>query len=161
MDNSPEKYVSRLAECSDKKLKLLQDMLELTKAQAEVIDEDGLDMLQKLVSEKQIRIEEINRIDEEFEVYFQRLKQVLKVKNLDELKSSEIKGVKELQEAIGQVVKLISEISTLEKQNSEKANGLLSDIGNEIKKLSQGRRINSAYTSGPMQSPSYFIDKKK
>jgi hypothetical protein len=162
MNTSPEKYIDRLQEVSAKKLALLQDMLLLTMAQAESITEDSVENLEQLIRGKQDKIDAIDKLDEEFSVYFARLKQELGVTSLDELQTKGIKGVKELKETIGQVMELIREISGVEKQNNDKANHLLDELGGEIRKLQQGKKMNSVYNPGPsMPPPSYFIDKKK
>lgn len=161
MDNTPETYVARLLEGTNKKLGLLQDMLVLTQQQEKVIDEDSLDELNRLIGSKQVLIDEINKLDEGFNVYFTRFKQVMKVERIDDVKGSNVKGIKELQDSIGQVMQLVGAISKIEADNSAKAKKLLEDIGGEIKKINQGKKVTSAYNPGPTQMPSYFIDKKK
>lgn len=157
-----EEYVNRLLEAANKKYSLLKDILFISQSQSQSMTEDGVEDLEKLVVEKQSRIDEINKVDEEFDVYFRRLKQVLGVKNLDELQKPDIKGIKELQDSIGRIMALIHEISEIEKQNSQQAKKLLDSLGNEIKKINQGKKVTSVYNPGPMmQPPSYFIDKKK
>ncbi len=162
MDTNPEIYVERLIEASRKKYKCLQDMLLLTMAQSESINEDGLEGLQKLISDKQIKIDEINRIDEEFGVYFSRLKQKLGVSSLDEVVMPGLKGVDELKQTIKQIMELLSEIRENEQQNNEKARNLLNDLGSNIRKIREGRKLNSVYSqSSDLRPPSYFVDKKK
>jgi len=161
MDYTPEKYVSRMLELSNKKLLLLLDMVKLTQSQSKNVTEEGLDSLNQLTELKQEKINEIDKVDDEFDVYFKRLKSVLKVESLSELPSSNIKGVKELQVVIKKIMDTLNEISTIEKQNNVEAKKILSKFGDEIKKISQGKRANSAYAPGFEESPSYFIDKKK
>jgi flagellar biosynthesis chaperone FliJ len=156
-----EEYIDRLNEISLEKYSLLKDMLYLTEEQANSISEEKIDSLEKLVVEKQAKIEKINKLDEEFEVYFLRLKSVLNVKKLDELKGLKISGARELREAVGQILCVIEEISRLEKQNNEKAKGILKKLGRNIKNINQSKKMNSAYMPEPIKPPSYFIDKKK
>lgn len=162
MDGTPERYIERLTEISNKKYKSLQDMFLLTMAQSEAINEDGLEGLQKLLDDKQSKIEEINKADEDFNVYYTRLKQTMGINSLAEINTPGIKGVKELQQLIGQIMDLLKEISEIEKQNSDKAKNLLNGLGSKIKEISQGKKVSSAYNSSPAAiPPSYFIDKKK
>ena len=159
---TPEEYILRLTEVSGKKYILMQDILTLTRSQSGTITEDGVDGLEKLIALKQARIADIDKLDEQFDVYFQRLKQELKIKSLDELKGPNIKGVRELQEVVESIMSVIREISEIEKQNNENAKKLLNRFGDEVKKLNQSRKVNQAYNTSPaMQPPSYFIDKKK
>ena len=161
MDYSPERYVERLLELSNKKYLLLKEMLLLTQNQSETINEDGVDALVRLIDEKQQYINGIDKLDEEFNFYFKRLKQVLKVESLDELRMSGIKGTKELQQVVGKILEIINDISTLDTRNNSEAKKLLGNFENEIKKINQGKKVNTAYTYGFKHSPSYYIDKKK
>src|SRR5690349_20906575 len=122
MDNSPDRYIERLTEISNKKYRLLQDMLALTREQSQNLNEDGVEALQKCVSEKQLKIDEINKVDEEFEVYYLRFKQKFDIKGLDELKKSGIGGslnvenIRNLQELIQNITDIVREIYEIEKR---------------------------------------------
>lgn len=158
----PEEYIERLAGITNKKYSLLQDMLSLTNLQVEAICEDGLSELEKILTLKQEKIDEIDLLDEQFDVYFSRLKQELKVRSLDELKSANIAGAKELQESVSGVMSLIKEISSLESSNGQKAKELLGQFADEIKRINQAKKTNGAYYSPyKAQAPSYYFDRKK
>ena len=161
MDASHEKYIDRLTEILHKKQGFLQDILDLTESQAAAIDEESLEMLQKLIEDKQAKIDAIDKLDEEFNVYFQRLKSTLKINSLAELDAAGSPKAAQLNEATAGILKLIVGIGDIEKVNSEKSKILLDYMGVEIKKLNQGKKVNSAYTPAPFKLPSYFIDKKK
>ena len=167
MENTPDRYIERLLEISNKKYKLLQEMRALTREQAQNLNEDGVETLQRCVDEKQKRIDAINKGDEEFDVYYQRFKQKLNIKELGELKKSgaagslDTKSLKDLQELIQSITEIVKEIFDIEKRNNEKANELLGVFANEVKKISQSKKIDSAYRFGSYKSPSYYIDKKK
>lgn len=161
MGLTPEEYMHRLLEVTAKKRTLMQELLVLTQKQAEVLHEDGLDALQKLVDDKQVRIDAVNKLDEDFDVYFRRLKSELKVNSLEEAKCAGIQGAKELQEAVAGVIQIVQQIGVLEKENNTKAQGLLNKFGDEVKRVNIAKKANSAYAPGPIQTSSYFIDKKK
>lgn len=163
METNPEFCIERVIEASNKKYKCLQDLILLTMAQTEAISEDGMDGLDKLINEKQIKINEINKIDEDFGKYLNLLKQKLGINRLDELNTSQLKGAKELKEITGQIMNLLAEINKLEKQNYEKAKGLLDEFGAKIRQIREGKKLNNAYyNSGDgLVPPAYFLDKKK
>lgn len=161
MDTSPEKYIDRLIDILKKKQVLLGDILSLSQAQSSTINEDSIEKLQKLIDKKQTVIDDINALDDEFKVYFNRLKTSQKISSLDELDASGVNGAKELKALTGDIMKLITSIAEIEKSNSEKSQALLNQLGGEIKKINQGKRINNAYTPVQPKPPSYFIDKKK
>lgn len=161
MNASPDKYIDRLVEILQKKQTLLQDLLALTEKQADSIHEEGIENLEGIIDRKQERIDAINKLDEEFHVYFQRMKSTLGIRSLEELDASRVPGARQLKVITEQIMALITRIGALEKQNSARAKELLDQLGGEIKKLNQGKRVNNVYTPGPMANPSYFIDKKK
>lgn len=158
---TPEEYIIRLVEASSKKLNLLENILRLTREQSEVINEDFIDRLEDLVRLKQADIDEIDKIDEGFNVYYEMFKRQLKIKNLDDYRGVEIAGIKELQKNIGNIMSTLKQISDMEGKNKEKITQLMDHIGGELKKLKMGKRVNNAYAPKPLETGSYYIDKKK
>jgi len=150
-----------MTELSQKKYALLKEMLMFTKGQTSAIADGNINNLQRLIENKQERIEQIDKLDDEFKTCFQRLKLVLKIDKLDELRETEIGGVKELQNVVGLITELIKEISEIEKKNSDELKKLMAATAVEIKKLNQGKTINNAYKRNQTMAPSYFIDKKR
>ena len=166
MDKHPEKHIERLNELLLKKKALLLDILALTQAQTGAITEDRLDSLNELINNKQLKIDETTKLDEEFGVYYSRLKSTLGISHLDQLEAAKLEGgafqgAKQLRELTAGILDIIRNISEIEKTNSQKSNELLEQFGKEIKKINQSKRANSAYKPGPVNAPSYFLDKKK
>ncbi len=161
MDTSAEKYFDRMVEILDKKQLLLKDMLALTQAQTPVIKAEALDELERLINEKQQKIESIDKLDEEFSVYYERLKATANVKKLDDIDARAFPGAKALKERIGEILELVSNISQIEKSNNDKSKELHEQLGSQIKKINQGKRINNAYNPAPPNSTAFFVDKKK
>lgn len=162
MDASPELCVQRVIEASNKKYSCLQELILLTREQTEAISEESMDGLEKLIGKKQVKIDEINKVDQDFGVYVDLLKQKLGVSKLDEIKSPGLKGLKELKQITGQIMELLNEINALEKQNNEKAKSVLDDLGAKIRQIREGKKLNNVYNTGAgIIPPAYFVDKKK
>ncbi|NLL06177.1 MAG: flagellar protein FlgN [Clostridiaceae bacterium] len=162
MDASPEVCIQKVIEASNKKYSCLQQLIVLTRAQTEVISEESMDGLEKLIGEKQVRIDEINKVDEDFGMYVDLLKQKLGVSRLDEIENSSLKGLKELKQITGQIMELLNEINVLEKNNNKKAKDLLDDLGAQIRQIREGKKLNNLYNTGSGTiPPAYFVDKKK
>lgn len=162
MDASPEVCIQKVIEASNKKYSCLQQLIVLTRAQTEVISEESMDGLEKLIGEKQVRIDEINKVDEDFGMYVDLLKQKLGVSRLDEIENSSLKGLKELKQITGQIMELLNEINILEKNNNKKAKDLLDDLGAQIRQIREGKKLNNLYNTGSGTiPPAYFVDKKK
>ncbi|GEM_PF-290539 len=158
---SPEAYIERLLEITNGKYAYLKEMLKLTTEQADVLDGDHMERLEEILDSKQKIIEKVDRLDDEFEVYFHRLKTESGIKSLEELNVSDIKGLKELKASVSNVMGILKEMSELDKSNNSRAKKALEDIRSEIKNISVAKKVNTAYGSTPVQTESYFIDKKK
>jgi predicted nuclease with TOPRIM domain len=162
MDNSSGIYIEKMAELLGKKKQLLQEMLTLTKAQTPVIAADSLDKLQKLVEDKQGLIDRINELDDEFTAYMDKLKSAVGISKLDDIDISRFPAAVRLKQGVSEVLDLVREISDVEKINSVKSNKLLEQLGSQIQKINQGKKINNAYSSqNAAVTSSLFLDKKK
>lgn len=166
MNMTPEKYINRLNELLLKKRVLLLDILELTQAQTGAITEDGLESLNNLISSKQVKIDGIDKLDDEFGTYYQRLKSTLGITHLDQLDTGKLdgnasEGAKQLKGLTVEILDIIRRIKDIEEENNHKSNRLMEQFGSEIKKINQGKKANNAYNPGPFKTQSYFVDKKK
>lgn len=155
-------HTGRMTELLVRKKELLGEMLELTVEQTSAIESQSLDRLQELVDEKQKRIEEIDRLDEEFAACLDKLKAAAGIKDLGELDASRFPGARELKQATAEVLSLVEKISSIEKDNSAKCKELLEEIGAQIRRMNQAKKLNNAYNRPDAGgAPSFFLDKKK
>ena len=164
MNISPVEYIERLNELLEKKKALLADILGITRAQTEAVTEDGMDGLSDLIKNKQLKIDEINKLDEEFGIYYQRLKSTLEISRMDQIDAEKLDGAaqaRRLKALTAEILDVIRDIAVIERENSRKSKKLLEKFGNEIKKINQGKRANNAYKPGAFGVPSYFVEKKK
>ena len=166
MDTSPVKYIERIIEKLVKKKALLLDILELTRTQTDSITEDGMDKLGSLIAAKQEKIDEIDKLDEEFSIYYERLKSSMGISQLNEIDISKLGGeahekAVNLKELTAEILDIIQNISEIEKVNNRNSKILLDKFSNEIRKINQGKRANNAYRKEVFGTPSYFLDKKK
>ncbi len=166
MNIAPEKYIERLNELLLKKKALLSEILTLTQTQTGVITEEGLDSLNELINNKQLKIDSIDKLNEEFEIYYSRFKAALGISNLEQLDAAGLggaasTGARRLKGLTAEIMDLIRQISEIEKVNSKKSNELREQLGKELKKINQGKKVNNAYNPEPYNTPSYFLDKKK
>lgn len=159
-------YIERINELLNKKLSLLKDIWAITQKQTDTIQEDRLDELGALIDEKQKKIDLIEKIDEEFGVYFERMKSAFGISRLDQLDVSKLEnsaqgGARSLKSLTSEVMGVIKEISEVEKTNSNKSKELLNEFGNQIRNINSGKKVNNAYRPASYEVPSYFLDKKK
>lgn len=157
-----DQYIQKLLELSEKKLNGLRQILKLTEEQSEVITEDQVDELQKIIDLKQQQMDSIDELDQAFEVYYSRVKTVLGVQSLEEIKMSELNGAAELKQIITTIYDIIKQIQRLEGMNNTKVRDILDKLSGEIRQIKQGQAVNNGYNiGGKLPQQSYYFDKKK
>lgn len=158
----PEQYIQKLIEISDKKLNIIKEILELTKIQSEIIDENSADKINRLIDLKQQQIDLIGELDQAFEVYYGRLKSVLGVQSIDEIDMAQFTEATQLKRIVTEISNTISQIQKLEIENKNKVQDVLDKLASEIRKVKSHKMVNNGYNiAGKLDTPSYFIDKKK
>lgn len=155
-----KEYIVALRESLEKKLKIMEETYSLCKIQSEVLDGTPVDFdrFDQLVDEKDICIDKITKLDEGFELVYQRVQDEL-ASNKDAYSSE----IKKMQELISKITDFTTKIMALEERNKNKVSSALS---NERQFIKEGRRsVNVAmnYYNGMtgMGIPeSRFMDKK-
>ncbi len=159
---TPEQYIQKLTDLSLKKSDSMKKILILTKKQAEVITEDSIEELQNLIDMKQKLIDDINELDDAFEVFFSRLKSILGIESMEEVRISDYGEVVQLQQAIKTIFETIKEIQNVENENNMKARDVLESLGGQIRQVKQGKIANNGYNiGGKLPQQSYYFDTKK
>ncbi len=157
-----EKYIHKLIDLSQKKHLALIKILKLTEEQSLAISEDNIEGLQKLLDLKQLEMDIIDQLDDEFEVYYFRLKSDLGVESLEELRLSEINGSAELKQIITSISDILRQIQVIENQNNNKVKELMDDLSTQIKQVKQGQIANNGYNiASKLPQQSYYFDTKK
>lgn len=159
---TPEQYIQKLTDLSLKKSDSMKKILILTKKQAEVITEDSIEELQNLIDMKQKLIDDINELDDAFEVFFSRLKSILGIESMEEVRISDYGEVVQLQQAIKTIFETIKGIQNIENENNMKARDVLESLGGQIRQVKQGKIANNGYNiGGKLPQQSYYFDTKK
>ena len=91
-------YIARLNEINSEKLALLDELFLFSKSQRDAILSGRLDELETLITEKQHRMDAIDRLDEKFVVYAERLKKMLSISSFQSLADYGFPGTRELKE---------------------------------------------------------------
>ncbi len=159
---TPEQYIQKLTELSLKKSKNMKEILNITQKQSEVITEDSINELQNLIDLKQKLIDEINELDDAFEVYYSRLKSILGIESMEEVSISKYHEAVRLQQTIKTIFATTKEIQAVENENNMKARGVLDSLGGQIRQVKQGKIANNGYNiGGKLPQQSYYFDTKK
>ncbi len=157
-----DEYIQKLFELSTKKLDSLKEILKLTEKQSTVITEDNAEELHSIIDQKQKRMDIIDELDQAFEVYFARLKSVLGVKSLEEIRATQLNGSSELKQVVTAIYDVTKQIQSLEESNNKKVKESMDKLSSEIRQVKRGKMVNNGYNiAAKLPQQSYYFDKKK
>lgn len=162
MVKNPDKHVQSMQNLCEKKYTLLKDILELTKKQTQLVSKQDFEELNKIIDIKQERIDEINRLDEDFSHELQELKAAFGVERLDDLdkaRAEGMKGLKELKSTIKDIMDLTGQIGAIEGENNKMVSAAFKEMSEKLKKINTAREVRKAYSKQQDMDPVYF-DKK-
>lgn len=153
-------YLMMMVESLSKKIGILEQLIEYTKEQETLLEEEELNMeeFQQLLDKKGELIEVLNTMDQGFEQVYERIEE-------------EINGKKEkytteillMQQRIKVITDLSVKLQELEYKNKEKIEVYFSKKRNEIKNFRQSKEsVNKYYRtmSKTQVVDSAFLDKK-
>lgn len=159
MDNK-EKVIGELIELSSQKLYSLREILEVTENQRSCIAEDRIEELNELFEKKQSYIDDINKLDEDFNKAFDDLKKTLNLNTIAELQAVRLPNIKELQDTIADIIEIMGEIQKLEFENEERLNAQMKEVKEQLKRINHGNQAIKGYTA-QTKPDAFFIDRKK
>lgn len=154
-------YFNILKDTLRKKIHLLDKLLEETNIQEECFFKKEIDIeeFENAISRKETLIEQITKLDDGFELVFERVGDAIK-----ENKILYQKDIIELQEYIPQVIEKSILLQGKEKSNKEKFDHYLSNRKKEVKNFKANSKVVSSYYKNMFDGyigDSLFLDKKK
>lgn len=154
-------YISILKDTLEKKVSVLNKLLEVTLQQEKCISEElyDNDEFEQTFTVKQTLIDQLNKLDEGFELIYEHVKEEL---SLNRIQYKE--EVLYLQGLIRQITEKSTQIQAIEMRNKSKIEAFFSHRKKQIK----GYKVNSKRASSYYKNmadqhhgESYFYDKKK
>ncbi|MBQ7954129.1 MAG: flagellar export chaperone FlgN [Lachnospiraceae bacterium] len=156
-----EQYLTILAESLKKKLSVMDEIIRLSKMQKDILTAESIDFeeFDRCVDDKDICIEQLRKLDDGFEIVYDRVEQELK-----DNKQKYAAWIKESQALISMVIEKSVEIQALEARNKQM---IEESVKRERRNLGQGKRSvevarnyyrNMSYTN---VMPPQFLDQKK
>ena len=154
-------YLELMRDSLVKKEKILSDVLELTREQEKLLNLEDFDdeAFDAIITEKSILIEEINKLDEGFELIYKRIEDQIK-----EEPSYYRESIEKLQGFIRTLVDKGVEVETLERRNQIKFDMNISKSKDRIRNYNLNSNAVTKYysnMSGNIGEGTYFVDKKK
>lgn len=154
-------YVKILKESLQKKVSVLQALLEASVRQSEFIDEKefDIDTFQQTMEQKDVLLEQLNELDQGFEQVFQDIRVELKEKQMQYQRD-----IDEMQSLIRTCTDIGVEIQRTEQQNKNKLTVRFAEQKKELRKIKTSSKVASTYyrtMSNTHNVDSYFMDQKK
>ena len=154
-------YIEAMQISLEKKLGVLNKLLELTEDQAELLKKDELDdvAFTGIVDKKAVLIEELTKLDDGFEKMYENIKEEMKKDP-----AAHKEQILALQELIGKVTEVGVKLEATERRNKEKVDLFLKTSRNKIKTFNKSNSAVSQYyknASAAVTGESFFMDKKK
>jgi len=160
IENQNGAYIKILVDTLRKKKEALQFLTELTKEQENILLEDkfSLESFDETVEKKEKIIQNLNQLDDGFEVFYQRVELVIqKEKYFEELKTA--------QKLISEITEMSTRLQAKERQNKEKLSRVLMEQRQEIRNFKTSSETAQKYYSNMANQhrdgQSYFLDRKK
>lgn len=154
-------YVITLKESLEKKNRILDEILRISRYQSELLDSSPFDYgrFDDYVKDKDVCIENLNHLDEGFETLYERVGEELK--QHADIYAAEIAQMKQL---IRQITDKSVEIQAMEERNRQ---AMEQTILNERRELGKGKRSVSvaqnyyrSMTNGGVNAPRHMDQKK-
>lgn len=156
-----EQYLNILLESLKKKNDVLDEIIQISKRQGEILAAKvvSYEEFDRCVDDKDVCIEQLDKLDEGFETLYQRVKQ-----ELDDNRAQHAAWIKECQELIARITDKSVEIQAMEARNKQ---AVEENFRRERKGYNQGKRsveiAHSYYRSMNRTGvvPPHFMDQKK
>ena len=145
----------------EEKLRLFNEIYHITLEQQKDIEDHEADNIEGLVQQKQLVIDKIDKLDEDFLAGYNKLKEELHIESIDLINTDKLPEMKNIKNHIKNIMGITHKIMELENSNKEKLDKIFQDVKNELRKIKTGKRSVKAYESTPRFNDGIYIDKKK
>lgn len=141
-------YVSALVQGLEKKLTILHQIMDYSKEQKLLLQEENLDPddLDRNMENKANLIEELEQLDKGFEQVYERVKEAL-AENITAYRPQ----VKRMQELIGQISAMSALIQREEAENKELAQQKFAKVKKQVREVKAGRKAVNQYYQNMMK----------
>lgn len=161
MQNIEHNYIGILKESLDKKIKILDDILEQNRCQEKILHEPEIDFdgFNETVATKEKCINELEILDKGFQTVFDRVKETL---NAD--KETYRQDIKELQEKIKTITEKSMDIQSGEARNKEAFQKTITESRKNIRSVKTANKVAANYYQSMNKLnvvDSQFLDTKK
>lgn len=140
-----EEQIARMVQCLRIKNKLLREILEFIHIQTGLIEKAQFDELNKILEFNQGKMDELDKVEKEFNRCFAIIKEPLRINSLQEIQDGAFKGIDEGKRLLIENQAAQDKIRTLLNQTKDRVQTLLETTAAEIAKVHQGKNATNAY----------------
>ncbi len=151
--------VKKMIELSLGKKDILLQILELTKTQGNVIENDNMDDLSIILVKKEKLMEEIDVLDREFLSLYNGIKSEEGIDNLEKINIDKYTNIKSLKEIVVEINTILNDISAIDRNNTIKMKSNVDKIKSDLKQVKEAKRAYKGYNYEAAES--MLIDEKK
>lgn len=161
MENTAKTYLNILEQSLDKKIRVLDRIIEQDQIQMQQLEDPNLepDEFDRTVEAKSELIEKLNLLDEGFEQIFDRVKA-----EVGDHKEAYREEIRRMQEKIRQITAKSMEIQTQEARNKSLMEQKFNAIHKQVKEIRQSQKVVNQYYRNMMKNAyadPQFLDNKK
>ncbi len=157
-----ESYIQRLIEISNNKYTLLEKVLQTYLLQDEELALGGSSNQEALITKRDELMAEIDKHDERFHIYTERLKSTLGITSLEELSIFKVDSRSELKAAVSRISNLLGVLADKHNEVKRKISNELQVTSEQVTQINKSKLVSRAYQSGNMSpATSVYYDKKK
>ena len=153
-------YIKALIKSQYKKIDILNQLIDLTKEQADLLEDSNFDQSEftNIIDRKAKQINELAELDDGFLKIFEQVKEEL------ELNKAHENEIKELKDTINTITNLSSKLQADENNNKKKLETYLTLKRKEVKDYKRSKSMASSYQRNldrQDSASSHFFDSKK
>lgn len=161
MDNTAKTYIHILDQSLDKKISVLNRIIDQDQIQMQQLEDPNLDPddFDQTVEKKAKLIEELELLDDGFEQVFARVKE-----EIGEHKDAYKTEIRQMQEKIRQITAKSMEIQTQEARNKNLMEQKFNSVHKQVKEIRQSQKVVNQYYRNMMKNAyadPQFLDNKK
>lgn len=154
-------YVAVLKQGLEKKIRILEQLLEKNAHQRELLADSQLEPeeFEDSINEKAALIDELTAIDSGFEQVYERVRD-----ELQEHRSDYVADIAQMQEYISEIMEKSTQVQTEEQRNRELILKKFADVKKQIREVKSGKKAVDQYYHNMMKLnyvEPQFMDNKK
>lgn len=151
--------IDKMIEFSSQKKNLLMEIFELTKAQANFIEEDNMEEIDIILEKKEELMNKIDIFDKEFLENYLIVKKQEGIDSIDMIDIRKYDNLKSLKNIVNEINTILNEIEKIDQKNILNMQSNISKIKSNLRQVKEVKRAYKGYNYEPNES--ILIDKKK